>query len=168
MFELGLKKKEKVNEIILKGHQEEKQNKTGLSCDRSSGRRRRAHLCPDKVLSSFTLMNSALTSLLWQILCSSSNFRSIWDLELHLKPYLALSCLCDKFSQSSSGSLNGDPMIEKADIPSILLCMSAPLSVKLHNNVSFMHSPEMQPWIGFQWPKQEPLASVSVEEGYSA
>lgn len=166
MFELGLKNKEKLNEIILKDHQEEKQNKTGLSCDRSSGRRR-AHLCPDKVLSSFTLMNSALTSLLWQILCSSSNFRSIWDLELHLKPYLALSCLCDKFSQSSSGSLNGDPMIEKADIPSILLCMSALLSVKLHNNVSFMYSPEMQPWIGFQRPKQEPLASVSVEVGCS-
>lgn len=58
-------------------------------------------------------------------------------------------------------------MIGKADSPSILLCMSAPLSVKLHNNVSFMYSPEMQPWIGFQWLKQEPLASVSVEEGSS-
>lgn len=110
-------------------------------------------------------MNSVLTSLLWQILCSSSNFKSIWDLELHLKPYLALSCLCDKFSQSSSGSLNGDPMIEKTSIPSILLCMNAPLSVKPHNNVSFIYSPEVQPWIGFQGPKQKNLASINLEEG---
>lgn len=125
-------------------------SQTLISCDWRFGRQRRAKLCPDKALSSFTLMNSTLTSLLWQILCSSSNFKSIWDLEPHLKPYLALSCLCDKFSQSSSGSLNGDPVIEKTDIPSIFLYMSAPLSVKLYNDVSFIHSPEMQPWIGFQ------------------
>lgn len=36
-----------------------------------------------------------------------------------------LSRLCDRFSQFSSGSVNGDPMIGKTDIPFILLCMSA-------------------------------------------
>lgn len=61
---------------------------------------RRAQECPDKTLSSFTLMNSELTSLLWQIQCSSSSFKTIWDLEPHLKPYLV--CLASVTSSLSS------------------------------------------------------------------
>lgn len=61
---------------------------------------RRAQECPDKTLSSFTLMNSELTSLLWQIQCFSSNLKTIWDLESHLKPYLA--CLASVTSSLSS------------------------------------------------------------------
>jgi len=41
------------------------------------------------------------------------------------KAISSLSRLCDKFSQFSSGSLNGDSMIAKTDIPFILLCLSA-------------------------------------------
>lgn len=63
---------------------------------------------------------------------------------LHFGLYLALSCMCGEFSQASSGSLNGDPEIEATDIPSILLCTVAPLSLELHNNAGFIDSQEMQ------------------------
>lgn len=86
---------------------------------------RRAQECPDKTLSSFTLMNSELTSLFMTNSVFQQQLQNYMRFGVPFKAISGLSRLCDKFSQFSSGSLNGDPMIGKTDIPFILLCMSA-------------------------------------------